>query len=855
MPNNDSHLHVVKTTAQWEERSVEFWVVPRGCLCVELTPKGKTKLKIGEGSKYYSQLPYICDGHDLSQYYTKNEIDNLFENLNRMAIMSTNEYDSKSDLPLNGNKLGDVRFVKSSSPSVKTDPDIYLWDGSKWVFVGYEFKDIDLSQYLKKDEFHEAFDPVKIQVDEMYPIRHTHLNKDILDNTTASYTIPEKEKLAGLKNYDDTEIRKLIHDSSHTHDNKDLLDTITPESLWSEADRKKFESIVDYGDDIIEIRADIKVLYDMAHTHDNKDILDKVEEPYTTAEKEKLAGLSNPEVFIGTDGFYPGKEGIVPAPSVLDVGKFLSSNGTWMPAGGELLPATTDTLGGIKVGAGLLMTDDDHLRLDATAIKTYYDAGEGIEIVADGGYVDPINGHFLSKLNYLTQYVIYGAGTSNGVGDGSSEGYIIPMTIKAEGRDDLNASILIPQQLFAGDYIDFRNQLIHYSRTLLAYSEYGNRGNMNVWWGSYYGDIGWNGRYYSNGEDADWFYYPIKPGMNYAVISYASNTYNFGFIKESDLSVGCRQATYYNVFQVVPGVLTFATAPDDAAYIICPGNSHNIYRFTMQLYEMSGRDEHLTLPTVFTHPNVENVLTINTSVKPSNVFIETSDPEEDIESGGSMIGVIYNKGVLDVTQEDPENLNELTIHFQKNETKIIEIPKGEYTLPIASEEKLGGIKVGAGLEIDPETGVLDVIPGEKMYSEIDDAKVFTLLREKPDDWDSFWMEYFSMDYFELTEKPEKFDPTKHYKYMNDAYVRGEPTDTWEGPIWYDKHYSSLPLTEYVEFIPDLYYTSKLIQPTDGETIGESLSKINEDLQQLSGRIDNKVSVKMKDDTSENLMFF
>ena len=32
MPNNDSHQHVVKTSEQWNDRAVEFWVVPRGCL-------------------------------------------------------------------------------------------------------------------------------------------------------------------------------------------------------------------------------------------------------------------------------------------------------------------------------------------------------------------------------------------------------------------------------------------------------------------------------------------------------------------------------------------------------------------------------------------------------------------------------------------------------------------------------------------------------------------------------------------------------------------------------------------------------------------------------------------------------
>ena len=28
MPNNDSHQHVVKTSAQWNDRAVEYWVAP-----------------------------------------------------------------------------------------------------------------------------------------------------------------------------------------------------------------------------------------------------------------------------------------------------------------------------------------------------------------------------------------------------------------------------------------------------------------------------------------------------------------------------------------------------------------------------------------------------------------------------------------------------------------------------------------------------------------------------------------------------------------------------------------------------------------------------------------------------------
>lgn len=330
MPNKDSHQHVVKTSEQWNEKIVEFWIVPRGCLCVELTPRGKTKLKIGEGNKYYSQLPYIC-GDDLSQYYTKTEVDNLLENFNRMAIMSVEEYDEKSDLPPTGNKLGDVRFVKSQNPSIKIDPDIYLWNGLRWVYVGDKFQDIDLSKYLKKTEFHELFDPVSEKVDEMYPIRHTHANKDVLDQITAPFTVPEKEKLAGLENYDDTEIRELIQETGHTHPNKELLDTITLDSLWSHSDREKFDSLHNYDDTEVKVR--IEVLENISHNHENKEILDQITAPFTTEDKTKLDSLHNDEVFGGTDGMYPGTSGNVPAPSILDIGKFLSSDGTWKSVG------------------------------------------------------------------------------------------------------------------------------------------------------------------------------------------------------------------------------------------------------------------------------------------------------------------------------------------------------------------------------------------------------------------------------------------------------------------------------------------------------------------------------------------
>lgn len=196
--DKDSNMHVIRTSAQWEEREVQYWAVPRGCLCVELVNPKLTKIKVGEGNKYYSQLPYIGELSDLSNYYTKEETDNIINNLEFMSVRSTQQYPNKESLPKTGNDLGDVRFVKSPNPKVKTDPDTYLWNGTEWILVGNPLQEIDLSKYVLKSEF----EPVRDRVNEMYPKMHDHDNKSILDRIEQPFTTDDKTKLDSLKNYE-----------------------------------------------------------------------------------------------------------------------------------------------------------------------------------------------------------------------------------------------------------------------------------------------------------------------------------------------------------------------------------------------------------------------------------------------------------------------------------------------------------------------------------------------------------------------------------------------------------------------------------------------------------------------------
>ena len=40
-----SNEHIVRTTQQWESTVVKYKIIQNGCLCVEFTPEGKTKIK------------------------------------------------------------------------------------------------------------------------------------------------------------------------------------------------------------------------------------------------------------------------------------------------------------------------------------------------------------------------------------------------------------------------------------------------------------------------------------------------------------------------------------------------------------------------------------------------------------------------------------------------------------------------------------------------------------------------------------------------------------------------------------------------------------------------------------------
>lgn len=660
MPVNDSVQHVVRTSAQWDERAIEFWVVPRGCLCVELTPEGKTKIKIGEGNKFYSQLPYITSEGDLSNYYTKTEIDNLLTNLNRMAIQSTEEYDSKNDLPLTGNKLGDVRFVKSASPSIKTDPDVYVWDNTKWIYVGYDFSQIDLSEYVKKEEF----EPVKEKVDEMYPLRHTHTNKEILDQIEVAFKVVDKNKLDSLENYDDTEVKNRLTNV----ENK-------------------------------------------AHVHNNMQILNATTAAFTIPDKNKLDSLRNYDVFRGTNGIIPGTIGLVPAPQPVDVGKVLGADGIWVDV--DVAPftgatATTDGEEGL-VPAPLAGEQSYYLRGDGTWAKVKsgdkYRAGDGIYILAGDVLSTTLPVEIYAKDNKLKQYVLYGGENPVGDWDSTLSKYAVVIKVSAEGMSDISTSLFLDDPIGNGDYIDYENQRFVHTRTNMTFSVVS--GTYGQWINVDGGILNWH-------QDS------MAPSDYIAVSSEYVYLYYPGDMHGCDrFGIPCYAALYDENKIFTRSILlrsftevTIEPQPGEAYMRVSFGYYQGSW------YRLTKIGEVITpivLPPVIIYTNKVNTIDVMTANKPTEVYFETAVVEDTSEDPMSeYTGIIYNDGVLDITQEDPNALNELTVHFRESD-KVITIPAGGSTytagdgIDIDANDEISA-KLGSGLRFDAN-GAIEVTGG------------------------------------------------------------------------------------------------------------------------------------------------
>ena len=157
-------LHVAKSTSQWES---EESVIPKGMLCVEFTETNETKIKIGNGTKSFSELPYTGN-NDLENYFTKSEtiseIESAVQSLGKIITIKGTA-DRLEHLPESENNAGDLWFVKSDSSENDTYNE-YIWiteisGNGKWEFIGQTAAQVDLSEYSKKEYVDEQISKLK----------------------------------------------------------------------------------------------------------------------------------------------------------------------------------------------------------------------------------------------------------------------------------------------------------------------------------------------------------------------------------------------------------------------------------------------------------------------------------------------------------------------------------------------------------------------------------------------------------------------------------------------------------------------------------------------------------------------
>ena len=374
--NKNDLSHIVRTTQQWTTSYDSYECIPEGVLCVEFTPDGHVKAKIGNGHDIFSKLPYI-GGADLTNYYTKSETAKCVEEIikaNRF-IRIKGILQNKDRLPSHA-ECGDLYFVISQNQSSSNKYDEYVYSPSNtWENLGSIPIDIDLSEYAKIVYVDEKIDEVNERIDDIEQHgTHTHANKDILDLITAAFTAEEKDKLSTLYNYDDSELRELITQASHTHSNKDILDAIS--APFTKEDKSKLDQLNPYDDSILKEK--IQALERLAHEHSNKRILDQTTASFTKEYERKMRWI---RLYTGCTGMEEGIAGLVPAAQAGEEDYVLSGSGEWVPQTGgggtyELPIATTSTLGGIKVGDGL--------EIDANGKLSVVGGGGGGDSIVEG---------------------------------------------------------------------------------------------------------------------------------------------------------------------------------------------------------------------------------------------------------------------------------------------------------------------------------------------------------------------------------------------------------------------------------------------------------------------------------------
>lgn len=728
--NKNDLTHIVRTTQQWTSSYDSYECIPEGVLCVEFTPDGHVKAKIGNGHDIFSKLPYI-GGADLTNYFTKNETVKCVEDIIKAKhfIQIKGILQNKDQLPSHA-ECGDLYFVISQNQSSSNKYDEYVYSPSNtWETLGSIPIDIDLSEYAKIQYVDEKIEQINERIDDIEQHgTHTHANKDILDLITAAFTAEEKDKLSTLYNYDDTELRELITQASHTHSNKDILDAIS--AAFTTEDRTKLDSLTPYDDSIL--REKITALERLAHEHSNKRILDRTTASFTTEYERKMRWI---RIYTGCTGMEEGIAGLVPAAQAGEEDYVLSGSGEWVPQTGgggtyELPIASASTLGGVKVGDGLEIDENGVLSATGssgdsiaegdgitittdpqTGVKTIsVDAGNGLQINQDGELeIDP---------SIIPEAAEYSSGEAITIRDVSQilpAGYVEVDYIEGVGNYTVINYIPNRKTKIVGTALQTQTS---YDPVLFG-TRTGSAGQQFVFWfnrydstqakvGFVYGTNTW-----STSSDCD----------SGKLIPYILGD-QFTFLISLDDEFNINDSFVHNITEngapasnLKLGIFALVNSSSDEIE-----SSDQIFRGRMYEFKIYEDDELVVnlIPAVSTSTNQGGFYdVINDIFYTSKTATPFGYDPSTIHSTGKVIDVNYGNGLV-VNQDNELEVN-IGDGLSVNANNEVELSK-------ATANDLGGIKVGSGfvytsdglLNATPAAPPFDIGDGlELIYDDID----------------------------------------------------------------------------------------------------------------------------------------
>ena len=153
----------------------------------------------------------------LSGYYTSGQIDDRFVEKIKGKGLSSNDLTDELLSKINGLSNYDDEWVRSEIASIKADIDTLLGDGASDAIDTFHEIELFLQGITDKETLAGLLSDLRAEITALIPTKTSQLTNDdhiVKDanyiHTDNNYTDEDKDKLDGLDNYDDTDIRNLI---------------------------------------------------------------------------------------------------------------------------------------------------------------------------------------------------------------------------------------------------------------------------------------------------------------------------------------------------------------------------------------------------------------------------------------------------------------------------------------------------------------------------------------------------------------------------------------------------------------------------------------------------------------------